>query len=100
MVRFVPFNTIHSGLLQTRYKMHPVTSAQIMAIPATISMILTPFAGMYVDKYGQRVHGLMLASISLIVIHMIIGLTDEATCFVPYVPLTALGFTYSFLLLF
>lgn len=51
----VPFNTIHAGFLQKRFSMEPILSAQIMAIPDTISLIFTPLTGSIVDRLGYRV---------------------------------------------
>lgn len=51
-----PFNTIHAAFLQRRFAMDPVTAAQIIGIPDTISMILTPFTGSFVDRFGKRVY--------------------------------------------
>ncbi|KAL3899571.1 MAG: hypothetical protein SGCHY_001954 [Lobulomycetales sp.] len=49
----VPFNTIHSAFLQTKwYKGLPVRAAQVMAIPDVISAVLVPFCGAFVDRYG------------------------------------------------
>jgi hypothetical protein len=51
----IPFNTIHAMFLQQRFQMDPVTAGQIMAVPDTISMLITPFTGHLVDRYGRRV---------------------------------------------
>ncbi len=52
----IPFNAIHSEFLQKRFGMDMVSSAQMITIPETISMILTPFTGTFVDRYGLRAY--------------------------------------------
>ena len=96
----IPFNTIHSAFLQTRFKMDPVSAAQVMAIPDTLSMFLTPFAGSFVDRYGFRVHVLGLCGALLTGVHLTLGLSSQLSWFIPYMPLSVLGFCYAFLLLF
>ena len=95
----IPFNTIHATLLQRRLAMDMVSSARIMAVPDTISMILTPFSGTFVDRVGHRAHILASCSLLLAWVHYALGHANEETWFMPMVPLLVLGLCYSFLLL-
>ncbi|KAJ3227622.1 hypothetical protein HK099_001129 [Clydaea vesicula] len=70
----IPFNTIHSAFLQTKwYKGDPQTASQIMAVPDTISAVLVPFVGTFVDKFGHRNKVLILCGVIMGVVHYILG---------------------------
>jgi nitrate/nitrite transporter NarK len=95
----IPFNTIHSAFLQDRFGMDPVVAAGIMAIPDTISMFLTPFTGIFVDKFGYRLHVLLVCMIALGTVHVTLGFL-QGSALIPIMPLLILGICYSLLLLF
>ncbi|KAJ3382290.1 hypothetical protein HDU92_004858 [Lobulomyces angularis] len=94
----IPFNTIHSAFLQTKwYKGDPQTASQIMAVPDTISAVLVPFVGTFVDKFGHRNKVLILCGVIMGVVHYILG---TATIESLSTPVPCLGFAYCLLLTF
>lgn len=98
----IPFNAIHSTLLQTKFQMSFLSAAEIMAIPDTISMILTPVTGYIADRYGHRMHMILICGLGLTFIHASIAFAPvgtSATFFMPYFALFIMGLCYSFLLL-
>ena len=96
----VPFNTIHAGFLMKRFNMDPVKAAQVMAIPDSISMILTPFVGSLTDTFGRRVDIVLVCGICLASVHWVLGEAQSSNFFLPYFPLFVLGICYSILLLY
>ncbi|KAI8833738.1 major facilitator superfamily domain-containing protein [Chytridium lagenaria] len=81
----VPFNTIHSAFLQSKwYPGDPKTAGQVMALPDVISAVLVPFCGTFVDRYGRRVKVLILCGSLIAFVHLVL----------------VLGFSYSLLLTF
>ncbi|KAJ3060584.1 hypothetical protein HK102_009433, partial [Quaeritorhiza haematococci] len=97
----VPFNTIHSAFLQLKwYPDEPITASQVMAIPDTISAVLVPFVGAFVDFYGHRVKVLTLCSVLMATVHLVFGLSSSATVPSPIPLLVVLGLAYAMLLTF
>ncbi|KAJ3110386.1 hypothetical protein HDU96_006652 [Phlyctochytrium bullatum] len=97
----VPFNTIHSAFLQTKwYKDDPKTAGQVMALPDIISAVLVPFCGTFVDRYGRRVKVLIVCGGLMAIAHVILGFATPVTVPSPLPPLMLLGFSYSLLLTF
>jgi MFS family permease len=64
----------------------------IYSIPDTMSAILVPLCGFFVDKYGYRASLLFTCALVITAVHIILGLTH----FDPILPLVALGLAYSF----
>lgn len=97
----IPFNTIHSAFLQTKwYKGNPQIAAQVMAVPDTISAVFVPFAGTFADMYGHRVKTLMLCGLVMSVCHLVLGLGTVTTVASPMPALVAMGAGYCLLLTF
>ncbi|KAJ3219218.1 hypothetical protein HDU67_002214 [Dinochytrium kinnereticum] len=97
----IPFNTIHSALLQSKwYPGDPQTAGQIMAVPDVISAVLVPFCGTFVDRYGKRVKILILCGSLMGLVHFIFGFATPETVPSPLPTLWILGFSYAMLLTF
>jgi MFS family permease len=98
----VPFNTIHSAFLQTKwYKSDPQTASQIMAVPDVISAVFVPVVGTFTDNYGHRCKTLIACGILMGSVHLMLGLANPPAFIRSPVPLLVLlGFAYSLLLTF
>jgi hypothetical protein len=88
--------------------MESTAAAEIMALPDTVSMLLTPFTGIFVDLLGHRTHILIACTLLLSGVHVTLGwlggsptgIGGRTTWLIPYAPLCILGLCYSFLLIF
>ncbi|KAJ3106964.1 hypothetical protein HDU97_005245 [Phlyctochytrium planicorne] len=97
----VPFNTIHSAFLQSKwYPDDPKTAGQVMALPDIISAVLVPFCGTFVDRYGRRVKVLIVCGSLMAIVHVILGFATAQTVPSPLPTLMILGFSYALLLTF
>jgi MFS family permease len=92
----IPFNTIHAAFLE--YKYYPgdsVRSAQIMSIPDTMSALLVPFVGYFVDTFGHRCKTIIASALLLMVVHVTFFWTPAASGQSPIPFLILLGMGYS-----
>lgn len=97
----IPFNTIHSAFLQTKwYDGNPKEAAQVMAIPDLISAIFVPFVGTLVDKYGKRTKILCFCAFVMALCHYILGTATITSLSSPIPCLILLGFAYALLLIY
>ncbi|KAJ3410766.1 hypothetical protein HDV05_003268 [Chytridiales sp. JEL 0842] len=97
----VPFNTILSAFLQTRwFPGDPRKSSQVMSIPDFVSAILVPFAGTFVDLFGRRVKVLLVCGLLMTFFHAMMISASVATLSSPIPLLLLLGGCYSLLLTF
>ncbi|KAI8812456.1 major facilitator superfamily domain-containing protein [Cladochytrium replicatum] len=97
----VPFNTIHGAFLQSKwYPNDPKTAGQVMGIPDTMSAVLVPFGGLFVDYFGHRTKVLGLCGLLMITTHMILGFGTPATVPSPIPALLLLGLAYCLILTF
>ncbi|KAJ3113998.1 hypothetical protein HDU96_002642 [Phlyctochytrium bullatum] len=88
----IPFNTIASDFLMSKwYPNDTETAGLVMSIPDSMSAILVPICGAFVDRYGNRVYLLMFCSVVIACVHLTLGLTY----FNPVVPMVFLGLSYS-----
>ncbi|KAJ3171365.1 hypothetical protein HK101_011255 [Irineochytrium annulatum] len=88
----IPFNTIASDFLMSKwYPGDTETAGIVMSIPDSMSAILVPICGAFVDHYGHRATLLIFCSISIACVHLTLGLTY----FSPIPPLILLGLSYS-----
>ncbi|KAJ3300794.1 hypothetical protein HK104_003765 [Borealophlyctis nickersoniae] len=98
----IPFNTIHAAFLQTKwFKDDPKTAAQVMAVPDTISAILVPLSGLFVDKYGHHTHVLITCGGLMTLVHLYLGTVSPESAAAhgsPIPALAVLGIAYSMLL--
>jgi predicted MFS family arabinose efflux permease len=94
----IPFNTIHSSFLQSKwYRGYPKTAAQIMVIPDIISALLVPFVGTFVDFYGHRCKTMIVCGCLMTLVHLYFALASpQSPSPIPF--LVVLGFSYSLLL--
>lgn len=99
----IPFNTIHQAFLQSKsywYPNDPIKAAQIMSLPDTLSALLVPFVGTFVDSFGWRPQILLICSIMISSCHFALGYATEATVPSPIPALFILGLSYALLLTF
>lgn len=95
----VPYNNVASDYLETRYfRERPVDANAAMSIPDTVSMLLIPILGFYVDRTGGRVNVILMGSLALIAGHWLLATGVSRACAI--VALFILGFGYSSLLSF
>ncbi|KAJ3218309.1 hypothetical protein HDU67_006081 [Dinochytrium kinnereticum] len=88
----VPFNTIASDFLMSKwYPGDTETAGVVMSIPDSMSAILVPICGAFVDRYGNRALLLIFCSIVIAGVHLTLGLTYLN----PVIPLVFLGLSYS-----
>ncbi|KAL2912899.1 hypothetical protein HK105_207570 [Polyrhizophydium stewartii] len=96
----IPFNSIHAAFLQSKwYKDNPQQASQVMGIPDTISAILVPFVGSFVDRVGHRVKVLLACSLIMAGVHWYFALATPMSPS-PIYALIPLGLAYSMLLTF
>jgi MFS family permease len=92
----IPFNTIHAAFLE--YKYYPgdsIRSAQIMSIPDTMSALLVPFVGYFVDSFGHRCKTIIASALLLMVVHFAFYSTPAGSGNSPIPFLILLGMGYS-----
>ena len=95
----IPFNSIHSALLQYKwYFGDPETSARVMGIPDTISALLTPFLGLFVDYYGHRIKIIIICCLLTISCHLFFAFAPVGLPIGPIPALVALGIAYAMVL--
>ncbi|KAJ3100355.1 hypothetical protein HDU97_002273 [Phlyctochytrium planicorne] len=88
----VPFNTIASDFLMSKwYPGDTETAGVVMSIPDSMSAILVPICGAFVDRYGNRATLLIFCSLVIAGVHLTLGLTYLD----PVLPLVCLGLSYS-----
>ncbi|KAI9141842.1 major facilitator superfamily domain-containing protein [Paraphysoderma sedebokerense] len=88
----VPFNTIMSDFLQTKWFNGDATKAGwVMSIPDTISAILVPPLGIIIDHYGHKISFLSVCSLAISLSHVLLAITYIP----PQFPLVVLGISYS-----
>ncbi|KAJ3300072.1 hypothetical protein HK104_004794 [Borealophlyctis nickersoniae] len=88
----VPFNNIASDFLMSKwYPGDTQTAGTVMSIPDTMSALLVPACGIFVDRYGHRASLLILCSLVIAAVHLTLGLTMIN----PVFPLILLGLSYS-----
>lgn len=96
----IPFNAIHSGFLESKwYKGNPKMASQIMAVPDTISALLIPFVGTFVDRYGHRCKVMILCGVIMMICHTYFAFATDADPS-PIFALVPLGLAYAMLLTF
>ena len=96
----IPFNAIHSSFLESKwYKGDPQTASQIMAIPDTISALLIPFVGTFVDRFGHRCKVMILCGLIMMVCHIYFAFASASSPS-PIYALVPLGLAYAMLLTF
>lgn len=99
---FVPFNNISNGVLlevffptEDGHGSHSVTeevsAAQLQSIPYFLSVLITPFLGWAIDRYGYRTAQLVLSALFLFLAHAYIFYSDVG----PAYPLILIGLAYS-----
>jgi len=69
-----------------------------MSIPDTLSAILVPFCGTFVDRYGHRCKVMVFCGIIMACVHLTLGIGTVQTVPSPVLSLVALGFAYSMIL--
>jgi nitrate/nitrite transporter NarK len=69
------FITIASSFFQKKYKLSPSQANKYVAIPYTVSAIISPFLGFIIDSIGYSAQWVFLASLSLCAIHLCFALT-------------------------
>lgn len=100
---FVPFNNIANGvLLETFFEgqgsggdsnsKEEVIAARLQSIPYFLSVLITPFLGWGIDKFGYRSAQLVLSALLLFLAHSTIYSADFVG---PVVPLVLIGLAYS-----
>jgi nitrate/nitrite transporter NarK len=92
----VPFNTIHAAFLE--YKFYPgdsIKSAQVMSVPDTVSALIVPFVGSFIDHYGHRSKTLIVSSFLLLIVHAIFFSIPVNSQMSPVPLLILLGTAYS-----
>ena len=96
----IPFNAIHSSFLQTKwYKGNPKLASQIMAVPDTISAIMVPFVGTFVDRYGHRCKVMIVTGCIMVGAHLYFAFATASSPS-PIPVLVLLGLAYAMLLTF
>lgn len=89
----IPFNNTMSDFLMSKWYPNDLQMAGfVMSIPDSMSAILVPFCGFFVDKYGYRASLLFICALVICTVHLILGLTHIN----PIPPLVVLGLAYSF----
>ncbi|ORZ32373.1 major facilitator superfamily domain-containing protein, partial [Catenaria anguillulae PL171] len=97
----VPFNTIHSAFLCAKYYPNQQEyAAQIMAVPDTISAVMVPFIGTFLDHRGHRAHGIIASSVTVFIVHFVLGAVPASILPTPIPALIVLGISYALLLTF
>ena len=88
----VPFNNIAQDFLTSKWYPDDIQMAGlVMSIPDSMSAILVPFCGIFVDFYGGRASSLIICSLLIMGVHLTLGLTQIT----PILPLIFLGMSYS-----
>jgi nitrate/nitrite transporter NarK len=96
----IPFNAIHSSFLESKwYKGDPKTASQIMAIPDTISALLIPFVGTFVDRFGHRCKVMIVCGLIMMTCHTYFAFAIASDPS-PIFALISLGLAYAMLLTF
>jgi MFS family permease len=85
------FITIASSFFQRKYKLSPKDANTYVAIPYTVSAVISPFLGFIIDSIGYSVQWVFLASVSLSAIHLSFALTNLS----PFAVMIWMGCTYS-----
>jgi len=85
------FITIASPFFQRKYSVTPSVANTYVAIPYTVSAIISPILGFCIDYIGYSAQWVLLACLSLTAIH----LTLATTMFPPYAMMIWMGCTYS-----
>ncbi|KAI9356236.1 major facilitator superfamily domain-containing protein [Zopfochytrium polystomum] len=88
----IPFNNIASDFLMSKwYPGDTETAGLVMSIPDSMSAVLVPISGFFVDRYGYRASSLTICALTIGVVHLVLGLTMVN----PVFPLIFLGLSYS-----
>lgn len=66
-------------------------AAWVMSIPYTISGIVSPFIGLFIDRYGMRAIIASIAAGLVVVVHLLLGYTNVS----PVGPLVGQGLAYT-----
>jgi MFS family permease len=85
------FITIASSFFQRKYHITPSVANSYVAIPYTVSAIISPFLGFIIDSIGYSSQWVFLASVSLCCIHLTFALTNLP----PFPVMIWMGVTYS-----
>ena len=85
------FITIASPFFQRKFSVTPSVANTYVAIPYTVSAIISPILGFCIDYIGYSAQWVLLACLSLTAIH----LTLATTMFPPYAMMIWMGCTYS-----
>ncbi|KAJ8328300.1 hypothetical protein QVD99_000811 [Batrachochytrium dendrobatidis] len=88
----IPFNNIASDFFMSKwYPNDPEKAGIVMSIPDSMSAILVPILGYFVDRYGGRVMMLMSCAVVIVGVHLTLGLSMIN----PIYPMVFLGCSYS-----
>lgn len=86
-----PFIAIGSKFFQTKWGFDPTTADAADSIVYVISAVISPLIGMLVDKVGRNLVFLLVASLLVMVSHMLLALTFINL----WIPMILLGLGYS-----
>ncbi|KAI9199436.1 major facilitator superfamily domain-containing protein [Polychytrium aggregatum] len=87
----IPFNNIASDFLMSKWFPNDTeTAGVVMSIPDSVSVLLIPPVGYFVDHYGRRITLLFVCSFILMASHLLLGLTMLN----PVLPMLMMGISY------
>ncbi|KAL4236732.1 hypothetical protein ACF0H5_005116 [Mactra antiquata] len=87
----IPFIADSSKFINLRYNLTPERSAYISSAVYDVPMVISPFLGLFVDKFGCRGFLLILSTISIIPVFGLLAFT----LIHPLITTVWLGFSYS-----
>ncbi|MEN9444581.1 MAG: hypothetical protein RIS47_1471, partial [Bacteroidota bacterium] len=86
-----PFMSYAPDLLVNKFGMSEQMSGLSMSLLPFGTMVVTPFLGYFIDKWGKAATMMIIGSVLLLVVHLIFALTQVW----PYIPIALLGIAFS-----
>lgn len=86
-----PFTAFSTDFFVEKYGLTMNAAGRLSSLIIFMSMIISPFFGAFVDKFGRRGTLLVIGSLLLVPCHVMMGYTNIT----PYVPMILLGISFS-----
>jgi len=88
---------IGSAVLQTRFGYTETSAGFVFTMPYLVAAFMSPFTGLFVDKFGHRMRVIIIGSLFNVAAHVInLTLPDcDDECWQSIVPLVLLGISYT-----